>query len=75
VAEGSGGSAPQLKPKDFIAGLIKSQGTTSVQSGNRLTLLRDADGDGRYEEQTTFADDLNAPYGLALVDNAHHPQN
>ena len=69
VAEGSGGSAPQLKPKDFIAGLIKSQGTTSVQSGNRLTLLRDADGDGRYEEQTTFADDLNAPYGLALVDN------
>ena len=69
VAEGSGGSAPQLKPKDFIAGLIKSQGTTSVQSGNRLTLLHDADGDGRYEEQTTFADDLNAPYGLALVDN------
>lgn len=69
VAEGSGGSAPQLKPKDFIAGLIKSQGTTSVQSGNRLTLMRDADGDGRYEEQTTFADDLNAPYGLALVDN------
>ena len=46
-----------------------------MQSGNRLTLLRDADGDGRYEEQTTFADDLNAPYGLALVDNAHHPQN
>ena len=30
VAEGSGGNAPQLKPKDFIAGYIKSQGTTSV---------------------------------------------
>ncbi|PKG47304.1 MULTISPECIES: PQQ-dependent sugar dehydrogenase [Halomonadaceae] len=68
VAEGSGGNAPQLKPKDFIAGYIKSQGTTTVESGNRLTLLRDENGDGNYE-QSVFAEDLNAPYGLALVDN------
>ena len=68
VAEGSGGNAPKLKPKDFIAGYIKSQGTTSVESGNRLTLLRDENGDGNYE-QSVFADDLNAPYGLALIDN------
>ncbi|MCI0919431.1 sorbosone dehydrogenase family protein [Stutzerimonas stutzeri] len=66
VAEGKGGNAPKLKPKDVIAGYIKAQGTTSVKSGNRLTLLRDADGDGRYELQTVFADNLNAPYGLAL---------
>src|SRR5690606_6430904 len=39
------------------------------KSGNRLTLLRDADGDGNYELQTVFAKDLNAPYGLALVGN------
>ena len=69
VAEGRGGNAPSLKPKDVIAGPIKGAGTTSVQSGNRLTLLRDADGDGEYELQTVFADDLNAPYGLALIDN------
>jgi glucose/arabinose dehydrogenase len=67
VAEGRGGHAPALKPKDVIAGLIKSKGTTSVPSGNRLTLLRDADGDGEYELQTVFADNLDAPYGLALV--------
>ncbi len=69
VAEGRGGNAPTLKPKDVIAGRIKSMGTTSVESGDRLTLLRDADGDGVYELQTVFADDLNAPYGLALIDN------
>ncbi|UAW98308.1 sorbosone dehydrogenase family protein [Halopseudomonas nanhaiensis] len=69
VAEGRGGNAPKLKPKDVIAGYIKSKGTTSVESGNRLTLLRDADGNGEYEEQTVYADDLNAPYGLALVGN------
>ena len=67
VAEGRGGNAPSLKPKDVIAGPIKAAGTTSVKSGNRLTLLRDADGDGTYELQTVFADELDAPYGLALV--------
>lgn len=66
VAEGRGGNAAQLKPKDVIAGVIKARGNTSVESGNRLTLLRDADGDGSYELQTVFAEDLNAPYGLAL---------
>ncbi|MFA5677801.1 MAG: sorbosone dehydrogenase family protein [Pseudomonas sp.] len=67
VAEGRGGGAPALKPKDVIAGYIKAQGNTSVDSGDRLTLLRDADGDGSYELQTLFAEDLNAPYGLALI--------
>jgi glucose/arabinose dehydrogenase len=68
VAEGRGGGAANLKPKDVIAGYIKARGNTSVESGNRLTLLRDSDGDGIYEEQTVFAENLNAPYGLALVD-------
>jgi glucose/arabinose dehydrogenase len=68
VAEGRGGGAPNLKPKDVIAGHIKAKGTSPVGGGNRLTLLRDADGDGVYEVRTVFAENLNAPYGLALVD-------
>lgn len=75
VAEGRGGSAPNLKPKDVIAGKIKAKGNTQVKSGNRLTLLRDADGDGVYELKTVFADKLNAPYGLALVGNALYVAN
>ena len=75
VAEGRGGGAPKLKPKDVIAGFIKSKGTTSVKSGNRLTLLRDADGDGSYELQTVFADGLNAPYGLALFEERLYVAN
>ena len=69
VAEGRGGNAPALKPKDVLAGVIKSRGTTSVPGGDRLTLLRDADGDGEYELQTVFAEGLDAPYGLALSGN------
>lgn len=75
VAEGRGGNAPNLKPKDVIAGAIKAKGNTSVKSGNRLTLLRDADGDGTYELKTVFADKLNAPYGLALIGNALYVAN
>jgi glucose/arabinose dehydrogenase len=67
VAEGKGGGAPVLTPKDFIAGILKARGTTPVKGGNRLTLLRDADGDGTYEGRWIYAENLNAPYGLALV--------
>jgi glucose/arabinose dehydrogenase len=75
VAEGAGGNAPALRPKDIIAGYIKSLGKTSVPSGNRLTLLRDANGDGTYETRGVFADNLNAPYGLALVNGALYVAN
>lgn len=67
VAEGRGGSAAKLKPKDVIASYIKAKGNTQVKGGNRLTLLRDADGDGKYEVNTVFAENLNAPYGLAFA--------
>ncbi|MBB3872144.1 PQQ-dependent sugar dehydrogenase [Brevundimonas mediterranea] len=70
IAEGSGGHAPKLRPKDFIAGVIKAKGKTSVKGGNRITLLRDANGDGQPEVRTTFIDNLDAPYGMAFVDGA-----
>lgn len=69
VAEGRGGGAPKLTPKDVIAAYIKAKGTSSAASGNRLTLLHDVDGDGTYKMKSTFAEGLNAPYGLALVGN------
>lgn len=76
VTEGTGGQgAPRLNPKAFIAGIIKSWGRTSVPGGNRLTLLRDADGDGTYEVRRIFAENLNGPYGLALVNGVLYVAN
>ncbi|MGB9089977.1 MAG: sorbosone dehydrogenase family protein [Pseudomonas farsensis] len=75
VAEGRGGNAAKLKPKDVIASHIKAKGNTQVKGGNRLTLLRDADGDGTYELNTVFAENLNAPYGLALADGKLYVAN
>lgn len=39
----------------------------AVPSANRITLLRDGDGDGVAEQRTVFAANLNSPFGMALV--------
>ena len=75
VAEGRGGYAPPVRPKDIIAGILKGRGTSSVEGGDRITLLRDEDGDGQTDLQTTFIDVLNAPYGLAFVDSTLYVAN
>ena len=44
-------------------------------SANRMTLLRDADGDGVAEIKTEFLTGLNSPFGMALVGNALYVAN
>ena len=39
----------------------------AVPSANRITLLRDADGDGVAETRTVLLSGLNAPFGMALI--------
>jgi glucose/arabinose dehydrogenase len=39
------------------------------RSANRITLLRDADGDGIAETRSVFLEGLNSPFGMALVGN------
>ena len=38
-----------------------------VPSANRITLLRDADGDGTAETRSVFLQGLHSPFGMALV--------
>jgi glucose/arabinose dehydrogenase len=38
-----------------------------VPSANRITLLRDADGDGTPEVRSVFLEGLNSPFGMAVV--------
>ncbi|MFV0625695.1 PQQ-dependent sugar dehydrogenase [Sphingomonas sp. ac-8] len=65
--EPKGPSEPVTRPKDIVVGFIQGFGHAKTQGGNRITLLRDADGDGRPELRTTFLDGLNAPFSVALV--------
>jgi glucose/arabinose dehydrogenase len=47
----------------------------AVPSANRITLLRDADGDGKAETRTVFLKDLNSPFGMALVGDSLYVAN
>lgn len=47
----------------------------AAPGGNRITLLRDADGDGVAETRTTFLQNLNAPFGMALVGRTFYIAN
>src|SRR3546814_975091 len=40
-----------------------------VESANRITLLRDRNGDGVVDQRTVFIENLNSPFGMALVGN------
>jgi glucose/arabinose dehydrogenase len=47
----------------------------AVPSANRITLLRDRDGDGVAETRTVFLSGLNSPFGMTLVGDALYVAN
>jgi glucose/arabinose dehydrogenase len=47
----------------------------AVPSANRITLLRDADGDGVAEIRSVLLTGLNSPFGMALVGNTLYVAN
>ena len=51
----------------LIMGWLLDRAGAGVPSANRITLLRDADGDGRAELRTPFMTGLASPFGMALV--------
>lgn len=53
--------------RGFVQGLMIERAGSAAPSANRITLLRDADGDGVAELKTPFLTDLNSPFGMALI--------
>ena len=49
--------------------LVMKRAGAGVPSANRITLLRDTNGDGVAETRTVFLQGLNSPIGMALVGN------
>lgn len=55
--------------------LMGKGGAGRKPSANRITLLRDADGDGKAEVKTAYITGLNSPYGMALVGSTLYVAN
>jgi glucose/arabinose dehydrogenase len=69
------------KPEDAkgVRGWVMKQVMKKVGAGgpsaNRITLLRDADGDGVAETRSVFLENLNSPFGMALVSEDFYVAN
>lgn len=58
-----------------IMGSLMGKAGAGGKSANRITLLRDADGDGKAEVKTAYITGLNSPYGMALVGSTLYVAN
>lgn len=53
--------------KGWMMGLVMKRAGAAVPSANRITLLRDTDGDGKADFRSVLLDGLNSPFGMTLV--------
>jgi glucose/arabinose dehydrogenase len=73
-------NAPE-RPKDnrgikgWFFKLFQKKAGGAVPSANRITLLRDADGDGVAETRSVFLSGLYSPFGMTLVGNTLYVAN
>jgi glucose/arabinose dehydrogenase len=76
IAESS--NVPRAVMRTFfdyaMVSTMKRAGAVGV-SANRITLLRDADGDGVAEIQEVFLEGLNQPFGMALLGDTFYVGN
>lgn len=61
--------------RGWIAKKIMARAGSGGPSANRITLLRDADGDGVPELRSAFLENLNSPFGMALIGNDFYVAN
>jgi glucose/arabinose dehydrogenase len=74
-------NAPDNRPEDskgikgWFFNFFQKKAGAAVPSADRITLLRDANGDGIAETKSVFLDGLHSPFGMALVGNVLYVAN
>ena len=61
--------------KGWIMGQVMKRAGAAVPSANRITLLRDTNGDGVADVRTVLLEGLNSPFGMALVGHTLYVAN
>jgi glucose/arabinose dehydrogenase len=67
VAEAATEPVASWSPRAIIQNMVQRRSGAIVENANRITLLRDKDGDGIAEEQMVFLEGLRQPFGMALI--------
>jgi glucose/arabinose dehydrogenase len=61
--------------KGFFFKVFQDRAGGGVPSANRITLLRDTNGDGVADVRSVFLNNLSSPFGMALVGNDFYVAN
>lgn len=61
--------------KGVLIGIVMARAGAGVPSADRISLLRDADGDGVAETHTVFLENLHSPFGMALIGSTLYVAN
>lgn len=61
--------------RGWIQGLFMKKAGARAPSADRISLLRDADGDGVAETRTAFLENLTSPFGMALIGDTLYVAN
>ena len=61
--------------KGWVMGLAMKRAGAAAPTANRITLLRDTDGDGIADLRTVLIEGLNSPFGMALIDRELYVAN
>ena len=77
VAESNAPPKPEdgLGIKGWVTGLVMKRAGAGAPSANRITLLRDTDGDGVADLRSVLLQGLSSPFGMALVGDALYVAN
>jgi hypothetical protein len=78
VAETNRPPTPDEPPNPIRAAFMKAafkKAGAAAPSANRITLLRDGDGDGLAETRSVFLSNLFSPFGMALVGDTFYVAN
>ncbi len=61
--------------RGWIMKQVMRRAGSGLPSADRITLLRDADGDGRAETRSRYLEGLHSPFGMALVGDTLYVAN
>jgi glucose/arabinose dehydrogenase len=75
VAETNRPPKPASGLRAFFMGIVMKRAGAAAPTANRITLLRDTNGDGIADVRTAFLQNLYSPFGMTLVGNDFYVAN
>jgi glucose/arabinose dehydrogenase len=75
VAEAATEPSASWSPRALVQNWVQRRTGSIVENANRISLLRDSDGDGKADQRFVLLDKLRQPFGMALIDDKLYVAN